>query len=298
MNPVTKRHDKDSFFKYYTAASAKITLENATRKWSTPFLFNDPFDNQFDLYFEEPSEALAAENLARFQRIVTSPEPIKDNQFGSHTDDVRLIQQVHLQNPDFQYTEEEMAYLLEGEIEGMQQTVNIMPEINADLRSKMADTSIFCLSETHDNLLMWSHYAQHHTGAVIKFLALPEVDSPLIVAQPVRYTSQVPRLTFSRLMDFDAALRETLNTITLTKSEVWAYEREWRIVTTLRDKAQAHEILPFAPEEVGAVYLGCKIDENDKNEIIAITRRKYPQAKIFQAEKHEREFALAFRDIT
>jgi len=255
MNPVTKRHDKDSFFKYYTAASAKITLENATRKWSTPFLFNDPFDNQFDLYFEEPSEALAAENLARFQRIVTSPEPIKDNQFGSRTDDVRLIQQVHLQNPDFQYTEEEMAYLLEGEIEGMQQTVNIMPEINADLRSKMADTSIFCLSETHDNLLMWSHY-------------------------------------------FDAALRETLNTITLTKSEVWAYEREWRIVTTLRDKAQAHEILPFAPEEVGAVYLGCKIDENDKNEIIAITRRKYPQAKIFQAEKHEREFALAFRDST
>jgi hypothetical protein len=51
-------HGKYAFFKYYTADSAKLTLKNTSRKWSTPLLFNDPFDNQFDLFFEEPSEEL------------------------------------------------------------------------------------------------------------------------------------------------------------------------------------------------------------------------------------------------
>src|SRR2546430_8409125 len=47
------------FFKYYTAEAAKLTLEHCSRKWSTPLCFNDPFDNQFDLHFEDPSEQLA-----------------------------------------------------------------------------------------------------------------------------------------------------------------------------------------------------------------------------------------------
>ena len=84
----------------------------------------------------------------------------------------------------------------------MQRAIKISPETNAEIRSVMADTAVFCLSETHDNLLMWSHYAQNHTGAVIKFLSLPEVDFPIIVAQPVRYTRQMPLLTFAALMDF------------------------------------------------------------------------------------------------
>src|SRR5262249_58761767 len=56
--------------------------------------------------------------------------------------------------------------------------------------------------------------------------------------------------------------------------------------------------LPYAPEEVGAVYLGCKIANDDKEEIIEITRRLYAQAKLYQAEKHPREFALIFAEIT
>jgi hypothetical protein len=145
---------------------------------------------------------------------------------------------------------------------------------------------------------MWSHYAQNHTGAVIKFLSLPEVDSPITVAQPVRYTTQMPRLTFAALMDFDKALKDIIKNITLTKSEVWAYEKEWRIIASLRNKTQSYEILPYAPEEVGAVYLGCRIAKDDKEEIIEVMRHKYAKAQIFQAEKHEREFALKFSETT
>jgi hypothetical protein len=66
----------------------------------------------------------------------------------------------------------------------------------------------------------------------------------------------------------------------------------------LRNKTQSYEVLPYAPEEVGAVYLGCKIAKDDKEEILEVTHSKFAKAKIFQAEKHERRFELLFRDIT
>lgn len=145
---ITPWHDKDGFFKYYTAASAKLTLTNTSRKWSTPLLFNDPFDNQFDLHFEEPSEELAEKNLLQFHEIIASPEPLKPNQFGPMTAKMEFIRQVRLQNPDLKYTKEQLAYLRGGVIEGMQQAIKINPEINAEIHDIMADTAIFCLSET------------------------------------------------------------------------------------------------------------------------------------------------------
>jgi Protein of unknown function (DUF2971) len=123
----------------------------------------------------------------------------------------------------------------------------IEPEINSEIRNIMADTAILCLSETHDNLLMWSHYAKNHTGAVIKFLSLAEVDSPLICAQPVHYMARIPRRTFASLMEFSKALKEIVQSITLIKSEVWAYEKEWRIIASLRNKTQSYECPASAP---------------------------------------------------
>jgi hypothetical protein len=84
-------HDKDGFFKYYTAKSAKLTLKDRTRKWSTPHLFNYPFDNQFDLCFEESTNEVAKDNLDLFLRAITSSEPFKPNQFGLLTPVMEMI---------------------------------------------------------------------------------------------------------------------------------------------------------------------------------------------------------------
>jgi hypothetical protein len=108
----------------------------------------------------------------------------------------------------------------------------------------------------------------------------------------------MPRLEFASLLDVYEARLRVLETITLCKSHVWSYEKEWRIVTALRDKTQGYEILPFAPEEIGAVYLGCKMTAEDRHEIIDITRSRYPKASIFQAERHASEFSLLFGEIS
>jgi len=63
------------------------------------------------------------------------------------------------------------------------------------------------------------------------------------------------------------------------------------------DGNNASQIFPFKPEELGAVYLGCKMTEDDKKEIIEITSSIYPKAEIYQAKKHEKEFKLEFEKI-
>ena len=189
-------HDKQMFFKYYTAEAAKIVLRTTSLKWSTPLQFNDPFDNQFDLYYETPDDLLVESQLKQFIEAITSPEPLRPNQYGPKTEEMEFIRQVHMQNPDIKYTEDHLAYLRGGVIEGMQRVMAYMPQANEEIRQLMADTSVFCLSETRENLLMSSHYAQNHTGAVIEFRVLPEVDSPTLAAKPVRYSNKTPRLGF------------------------------------------------------------------------------------------------------
>ena len=278
---VKPRHNQPSFFKYYTAESAIKTLLETTQKWSSPKLFNDPFDNQFNFQFEEPTESVARQQTDELLNIIASREPIRDGQFGTKTDEVRMLQRIFLKNQP-NISTQDREYVSQGVMEGMH---------NQIIHEILSDTSIFCVSETNDNILMWSHYTDNHTGAVIEFHAQLE-DSAFLVAQRVRYESTIPVITLEMVNERRAD--ELFDMVTLTKSTDWEYEKEWRVVTTMHDKSRDYEILRFPPEEVAAVYLGCRITDECKREIIEIVKDKYPDAKIYQAHKHEREFSLVF----
>ena len=69
-------------------------------------------------------------------------------------------------------------------------------------------------------------------------------------------------------------------------------------------KAEAEEkmmkpqqLLPFVPSEVQHVYLGCRIKENDKQDILQIVKEKYPWAKISQMKKKKTSFDLDSEEI-
>ena len=288
---VKPRHNQPSFFKYYTAESAKKTLLKTRLKWSSPKLFNDPFDNQFNFQFEEPTESVTREQTEEFLRIISSNEPIRDGQFGARiSQKLRMLQQI-FSNNQHDFSDEEREYISQGLVEGMGNLISKETKYNQEIHEILSDTSIFCMSETNDNILMWSHYTDNHTGAVIEFHAQLE-DSAFLVAQRVRYESTIPVFTLEMVKE--RRTDELFEMITLTKSTDWEYEKEWRIVAAMRDKSKDYEILPFPPEEVAAIYFGCRATDECKREIIEIVNDKYPDVKIYQARKHEREFSLVF----
>ena len=240
---IKLRHNQLSFFKYYTAESAKKTLLETTLKWSSPKLFNDPFDNQFNFQFEEPTEFASRQQTDEFLNIIASNEPIRDGQFGTRTDEVRMLQQMFLKNQP-NISTQDREYVSQGVMEGMHNLRAKESIYNQEIHEILSDRSIFCMSETNDNILMWSHYADDHKGAVIEFHAQLE-DSAFLVAQRVRYESTIPVFTLTLEMVKERRADELFEMTTLTKSKDWEYEKEWRIVATMRDKSKGYEILPF-----------------------------------------------------
>lgn len=54
---------------------------------------------------------------------------------------------------------------------------------------------ILCLSEKPDDILMFSHYAKHHTGICLKFEATDDTEF-FGAAQQVNYRSEYPVVDF------------------------------------------------------------------------------------------------------
>lgn len=85
---------------------------------------------------------------------------------------------------------------------------------------------IFCCSKDWHNPLLWSHYADRHTGFALGF------DIPDIAAIEVRYSKDRP-LFISETLLKDSDNRKYLYELSRTKFSSWSYEEEVRIVYTL-----------------------------------------------------------------
>jgi hypothetical protein len=114
------------------------------------------------------------------------------------------------------------------------------------------------LSETYDNVLLWSHYAASHTGFVLA-IDIDESDNHI---QKVIYQNNLPNFDidwyFSLNEDDDSSSEKVsilLKDLAI-KSENWLYEREWRACR--KDRGYFR----FLPEKVKAIYYGlnCHVD--------------------------------------
>lgn len=82
---------------------------------------------------------------------------------------------------------------------------------------------VYCLSTHPDSVLMWAHYAASCRGVCLEF----SVENELFCgALPVAYLDSYPRFDVSTA-DADESLQPLL-----TKSAVWSYEDEFRVVVS------------------------------------------------------------------
>jgi hypothetical protein len=51
---------------------------------------------------------------------------------------------------------------------------------------------VLCLSAVRDNILMWSHYADEHRGAILEFQPKIELATEMLGALEVEYSKEVP----------------------------------------------------------------------------------------------------------
>lgn len=98
-------------------------------------------------------------------------------------------------------------------------------------RKTLLDNFAFCaLSETFDDILMWSHYSSSHTGFVVEFdFEESQIDHHF---QKVNYIDYLPELEVSKIAEFmcgkDENLKYFFQDFSL-KTTDWTKEKEWRI---------------------------------------------------------------------
>lgn len=82
------------------------------------------------------------------------------------------------------------------------------------------------------------------------------------------------------------------------KSAIWSYEKEWRVWDLLTEATpDLHSDYELRPEELEAIYFGCKIDKENKKKIMDAAKAYNSNIAFYQAEKSESEFGLIFNEI-
>jgi Protein of unknown function (DUF2971) len=288
-------HDRESFFKYTPRNTALAILDSRSLRWSSPSTFNDPFDTAFDMRLDNDYARLRPLVLESLWSAHYSPEGIEaGNELG------KVIRSLRSRLPKLSRGEFSREF---GEVldESNRKFPSIGSELNSTLRQAMKYVNILCLSNRSESILMWSHYAQQHTGVVLELACVPQLDSPWGAAVPGKY-SEMPLMLeddfLVRLWSGQVSIDplDLVNKFVTAKATDWAYEHEWRVVLHLTDPNHSAQDIRFDPDELAGVYLGCGMSQENREEIVAKVRRSYRRTKIFLAEKRDRRFGLRFLD--
>lgn len=127
--------------------------------------------------------------------------------------------------------------------------------------------SLSCLSRYHDQVLMWSHYANKHSGLVIGFdtKKILEDDSNDIFGSDVDYRWHPTKIRLGDLFGTNPSdLTQPYYTRRLvTKHPMWAYEQEFRLLNTTGYIGE-YKIDPSAIREI---YIGANMDEECESKV-------------------------------
>ena len=127
-----------------------------------------------------------------------------------------------------------------------------------DKESEKLQQKVFvaCFSERNNSMLMWSHYAEQHTGLCVGY-RLHELIKKYNIF-PVIYNNQMPQIS-----DISNADEGILYKSILTKCEDWSYEKEWRIIDIDKSKEGCNgKLISF--EKPVSIYMGVRQGRTEK----------------------------------
>jgi hypothetical protein len=142
---------------------------------------------------------------------------------------------------------------------------------------------ICCFSTNKDSILMWSHYANMHSGFCIEYDMDMLLDSRMPI-RPVKYVNDMP-IIYNRVN-----MKKAVYDVILCKSKEWSYESEWRVIYNKDDKRQFLRTI-----NPSAIYIGCKATTDLKDKILKICKTK--SIDCYVAEKDFFSYKLNFIKI-
>jgi len=223
---------------------------------SSPLYFNDPYDCEFCFHPDILEHIVDRETYIHLlERKFSLKQEEKDRIL--YSENIERAMQIVLQVHGGRLSDSWMNILKDS-------LTGCMDKLKNAVR-------VVCLSEVYDSMLMWSHYAQNHTGYCIKY-DFEESDIYYKHLYPITYTKD--RYVISK-KDVQNGSKDLIYKTICRKSDVWAYEKEWRIVIANMNEVMQHKtncsnekyVLDLK-SNIKAFYLGAKTAENFKDVMI------------------------------
>jgi hypothetical protein len=168
---------------------------------------------------------------------------------------------------------------------------DVKGEIFAGLLKDLDDfldrsVGILCLSSKPDDILMWTHYADAHTGICLQF-ARDAPNSVFAKALPVRYQASYPACSIV------TTPRDLLSEIAVyTKALGWRCEREWRFVD-----GTGPGVRRFDSRLLTGVILGARLSHENRATVIEWVQTHPTPVQLFDATLAKYKFGIDLKPV-
>ena len=293
-------HDRQYFYKYVTAKVAKIVLTTRKLRWSSPLLFNDPFDVTQELRLNFDEAKLNAVMTDRVASLVEQGDPTNS---VKNPGVAALLRFAMLATPDARRaTASELRQGTGIPTSGLIQSLASLK----DVWKEMVPTfRVLCLSELSDVTPMWVHYAEECKGVVLEFSAVDELDSAFLVARPVVYQDTPPAIAdpntwVSCLLGQGAStVMDLFTEYQYVKTNAWSHEKEWRIVSMARPgEGGLFGDYGFHPHELTGIYFGLNCSAADRGDLLSLLVHGLERVLAHEAFLDSTNARFVFRAIT
>lgn len=153
-----------------------------------------------------------------------------------------------------------------------------LEQYERDKESEKLQSKVFvsCFSERNNSMLMWSHYAEQHTGLCVGYRLYDLIEKYNIF--PVIYSNQMPQISDIRNAE-ESALYQSI----LTKCEDWSYELEWRIIDIDESKEGCNGKLILFEKPI-SIYMGVRQGRTEKK-----NSKQYRDIRVYDNAMSARE---------
>lgn len=265
-------------YKYMSAESfEEYIIDKQTIRFTPPSAFNDPF--------EFKPAIVGFENERKFNE---ASYQIMDEEARKQYSQVK-----HL------ITFEKFYALIQLNMPNLIKVSKdfIFGMVNSDyfLEGIFKKIGVYCATANNSNILMWSHYADSHYGLAISFDSentfFKKIPGELGGFKAVNYKLERPYSHLESMFNPD---------LWYTKSKLWEYEQEYRLVSPLVSKAKydwinmENGICRIPKSVIRSVTFGCKCS----NKQIDDWRRQladkggFEHLKFYKAEMDKLEYKL------
>jgi len=281
--------DLPPLYKYLNVQGARLTLGNRTFKHSKPSDFNDLEDLTIRSIFPESDEvALAVMNNGLSDILLRHLNDTPTIENPKLRASITTMQRVFRENPGA------VQIVKDGLRKSSVFTLDQMRTKNAsfvdEINDFMQGYRILCVSSTlNDSERMWERYAQSNEGIVLRITPNAKKDSKFQLFRKVEYQEARPPLYESTesflensIFGDQQKIRLTmLNKIVYAKTREWEYENEYRLAIPIHADGGDWNTLPYHPEEITELYLGHKMPDETKKEIIGLAQAANPKIIVF-----------------